>query len=433
MRPRGERENHAMIRRTSPFQLGWAGLLVLPLVFAGCNDETVNEPTAVDPLFIRYASLGNSVAAGLQSGGLNDSLQLEAYPVLLASAMQTEFMVPLLTSPGCPPPLVNIFTQERLGGASAPACAFREAPIPTRINQLALPGAEVLELFNYFDPDLLPASTDAFKTFLLGGRTPVQAAAEIKPTFVSIQIGSNDVLGAGLSETNPGDPDLVTPPAAFAERFDALLDSLDAIGSIEGGVIVGVQPIVLGAVGASVPYFSPGLAWLQFEQVFDAMTAPLNALDVLAACATAFVPFPIGGGTLAAANAKVDSVLGGLLAPQDLVPAVLACDDAHAITAAEIQNIAAAVAQYNAHMQQVASDRGWAYYDPAPLFTQLAGTAGAFRPFPAFDPTDPQHETQPFGFAPSRDGLHWSTLLHEQIAAGIAGAINDQYGTSLSP
>jgi hypothetical protein len=291
----------------------------------------------------------------------------------------------------------------------------------------------VLELFDYFDTDLIPSSLDAFKTFLLGGRTPVQAAADIKPTFVSIQVGSNDLLGAALDENNAGDPALVTPPATFADRYDAMLDSLDAIGSIEGGVLVAVQPIVLGAVGASVPYFSPGAAWLQFEQVFDGLTAPLNALDVAVACATAWVPFPVGGGTLAAANAKVDSVLGGLLAPQDLVPAVLACDDADVLTGAEFQNIAAAAAQYNAHIQQVADERGWAFYDPAPLFTQLTGTAGAFRPFPAFDPADPQHETQPFGFAMSRDGIHWSTVLHEQIAAGVADAINDQYGTSLAP
>jgi hypothetical protein len=406
---------------------------VLPLVFAGCDDEMVNEPTAVDPLFVRYASLGNSLTAGLQSGGLNDSLQNLAYPVLLAEAMATDFTVPLLSRPGCPPPYVNIFTQERLGGAAAPPCALREVPIPTRINQLAIPGAEVLELFDYDDPDLIASEIDAFKTFLLGGRTPVQAAVDVQPTFVSIQIGSNDVLRAALDETNAGDPALVTPPEVFAERFDATLDSLDAIGSIEGGVVIAVQPLVLGAVGASVPYFSPGAAWLQFEQVFDGLTAPLNALDVAIGCATVFVPFPVGGGTLVAANAKIDSVQGGLLPPQDLVPAVLACGDAQVLTGTEMQNIVAAVAQYNAHMQQTADERGWAFYDPAPVFTQLAGTAGAFRPFPAFEPTDPQHETQPFGFALSRDGIHWSTLLHEQIVAGVAGAINDHYGTSLAP
>jgi hypothetical protein len=435
-----------MIRRTSPIRLGWALVAVLPLVFAGCDDETVNEPTAVNPLFVRYASLGNSLTAGLQSAGLNDSLQNQAYPVLLAEAMQTDFTVPLLRSPGCPPPYVNIFTQERLGGGAAPPCALREAPIPTRINNLAIPGAEVVEMINYFDPGLIPSETDAFKTFLLGGHTPVEAATQIKPTFVSIAIGSNDLLGAALDDANAGDPDRVTPPATFAERYDAMLDSLDAIGSLEGGVLMGVQPLQL-STGASVPYFSPGAAWQQFEVAYDAqldaaITAAtggqittLNTLDVAPACATVFVPFPVGGGALGTANALAGMVFDSLA--QGIVwiptPVTLACTDETVIIAAEWVNLVTAAAAYNAHIQQVANERGWAYYDPAPVFTQLAGTPGAFRPFPAFDPTDQQHETQPFGFALSRDGIHWSALLHEQIAAGIADAINDQYGTSLSP
>ena len=36
------------------------------------------------PLLTRYVSLGNSLTAGIQSGGLTDSLQLRAYPVLIA-------------------------------------------------------------------------------------------------------------------------------------------------------------------------------------------------------------------------------------------------------------------------------------------------------------------------------------------------------------
>ena len=420
-----------MVRRAPTIRFGLALLLALPLV-AACNNEAVMPPVAADPMLVRYASFGNSLAAGLQSGGMNDSVQSEAYPVLLAAAMETDFVVPLLRSPGCPGPYINIFEQTRVGGAAAPPCALRIGPAPTHINQLAIPGAEIKELFNYFDPGVIPSSTDAYKTFLLGGLTPLQWARKIRPTFVTIAAGNNDLLGAGLDESNPGDPDLVTPPAEFAASFDALLDSLDAIGSIEGGAVIGVQPIVFASGVPSVPYFSPGAAWIQFEAAYDQATAPLNALDVnAAACATAYVPFPIGGGALSLAQARVDSVLGGLLAPQDLVTVVITCADNQAITSAEMQNIAAAAAQYNMHMQQVAADRGWLYFDPAPVFTQLGGVAGAFRPFPAFQPTDPQHETQPFGFAVSRDGIHWNALMHEAIAGALIDAINAHYGTEL--
>ena len=419
-----------MVRRASTIRFGLALLLALPLV-AACNNEAIMPPVAADPMFIRYASLGNSLTAGLQSGGMNDSTQLEAYPVLLAQAMETDFVVPLLRSPGCPGPFINIFEQTRVGGAAAPPCALRSAPPPTHINQLGIPGAEVVELFNYFDPGLVPSSTDAYKTFLLGGLTPMQWARKIRPTFVSIAAGNNNLLGAALDEANPGDPELVTPPAEFAASYNVLLDSLELLGSIEGGVLIGVQPIVFQSGVPSVPYFSPGAAWLQFEAVFDGMTAPLNALDVNLACATAYVPFPIGGGALALAQARVDSVVGGLLPPQDLVTVEITCADNQAITAAEMQNIAVTAAAYNAHIQQAAADRGWAYFDPAPVFNQLAGINGAFRPFPAFLPSDPQHVPQPFGFAVSRDGIHWNALMHEAIAAGVIGAINAEYGTEL--
>jgi hypothetical protein len=177
------------------------------------------------------------------------------------------------------------------------------------------------------------------------------------------------------------------------------------------------------ATTMSVPYFTAGGAWMQFEAVYDAQTAPLNAFDVGMGCAQAFVPFPVGGGYLAMANAKVDSVLGGDLPPQDLVPVTLNCTDNESITAAELQNIGQVHAQLNDIIEGEAEDRGWAYFDPAPVFTGLAGTAGAFRPFPAFDPADPQHETMPFGFALSIDGVHWSATLHEAIADAMIAAL----------
>jgi len=405
-------------------------VLALPLA-AACKDDALMPPTAADPIFDRYVSMGNSLTAGFQSGGINDSTQREAYPVLLAQAMGTEFTVPFLASPGCPAPYVNIFEQTRVGGAAAPPCALRSAPTPVRINQLAIPGAPVVEMFDYLTPGRIPSAYDPLKTLLLGGLTPLDWARKVEPTFVSIAIGSNDLLGAGLDPSNPGNPALVTPVAQYTAELNDLLDSLEAIGTIQGGVLIGVQPILFQSGVASVPYFSPGAAWLQFEPVFDAMTAPLNALDVSAACATAYVPFTVGGGALALAQARVDSVLGGLLPPQNLVTVNITCADDQAITAVEMQNLLATAAAYNAAMQQAATTRGWAYFDPAPVFAQMEGTAGAFRPFPAFLPTDPQHEAQPFGFAVSRDGLHWNALMHDAIAAALIAAINAEYGTSL--
>ena len=49
----------------------------LVLGMSACENEELLPPAnqPVDPLFERYVSLGNSITAGIQSGGLNDSLQ----------------------------------------------------------------------------------------------------------------------------------------------------------------------------------------------------------------------------------------------------------------------------------------------------------------------------------------------------------------------
>lgn len=91
-------------------------------------------------------AIGNSITAGYQSGGINATLQQQAYPVLLAKAMGTPFNLPLLRDPGCPPPLVNILTGERLGGLPGDFCAYRQVPPPRIINNVAVPGAKVIDV-----------------------------------------------------------------------------------------------------------------------------------------------------------------------------------------------------------------------------------------------------------------------------------------------
>src|SRR5437867_10022781 len=113
-----------------------AEVLGLVLAAAACNDDQLNRPfssTPVDPLFARYVSMGNSITAGFQSGGINDSTQQQSYAVLLAQAMRSPFFVPSLTKPGCPPPFTNVFTGARVTPAGYPtstatSCYLRKIP-----------------------------------------------------------------------------------------------------------------------------------------------------------------------------------------------------------------------------------------------------------------------------------------------------------------
>ncbi len=95
-----------------------------------------------------------------------------------------------------------------------------------------MPGAAVIDVFTNLDPASGP---NALTTFILGGRTQIEAARDARPTFATVWSGNNDVLGAALT----GDGSLVTDPAVFATRYDALMDSLDTFG-LAGGALIAV-------------------------------------------------------------------------------------------------------------------------------------------------------------------------------------------------
>ena len=194
-----------------------AGGLSLALLAGACHEDELFSPLppqyAGGAMFQRYVAMGNSITAGFQSGGFNDSTQKQSYALLLATAMGSQYYYPSFTMPGCPPPIDTLFTASgvphTLGAPLAPPCALRSPTIPPYLTNVAVPGATT------FDPvSTLPTvSSNALTLFILGGRSQVEAAADAHPTFLSVWIGNNDVLGAATDQTNAGDRTKVTPVA----------------------------------------------------------------------------------------------------------------------------------------------------------------------------------------------------------------------------
>src|SRR5207249_8476488 len=107
-----------------------AGISVA-LAAAACHEDDLISPP-IPPytggaMFQRYVSMGNSITAGFQSGGIDSVTQLQSYAALVAGAMRTSYYYPGLNWPGCPPLFTNIFTGARV--ASIP-CGFRSPNIP---------------------------------------------------------------------------------------------------------------------------------------------------------------------------------------------------------------------------------------------------------------------------------------------------------------
>src|SRR5438552_16352034 len=110
----------------------------LVLAAAGCSNEHV-FPLAVPQyaggaMFQRYVAMGNSITAGFQSGGINDSTQQQSYVALVAGKMGSPLYYPSLTKPGCAPPIDTVFTAtagpHRLRRATGATCFFRAPSTP---------------------------------------------------------------------------------------------------------------------------------------------------------------------------------------------------------------------------------------------------------------------------------------------------------------
>ena len=203
---------------------------VLAAVACETNHDLLGpNPPLGGELFRSYVSIGNSITAGFQSNGINDSTQKQSYAVLLARSMGTRFAYPALTMPGCPPPIANTQTGALVGGAAAPPCSARiPASVTDVLNNVAVPGARVA------DPTSpSTGASNALTTFILGGKTQVQKALEAKPTFATIWIGNIDVLSAGLSGilvggVVPGQTGITITQAQFQASYDALVAQLTA-------------------------------------------------------------------------------------------------------------------------------------------------------------------------------------------------------------
>jgi phospholipase/lecithinase/hemolysin len=409
-------------------------LLALPLL-AGCHDnEPLNAPdlSSSNGLMARYVSMGNSITAGYQSAGINDSTQQRSYAVLFANRANAPFFVPSLQGRGCAPPLVNNVTKVRVGGdTSSTTCDLRANQQLFYVSNVAVPGATS---FSPTDNLSAFANSNALTTFILGGRTQVQAMMDAKPTFVSVWIGNNDVLGALTSSADPGNPALVTPLPVFEANYTAILDSIQATGA--KAILISVADVTL------IPYTSMGAVyWCLRTGVCPGVPAaafpPNFGVNINCAPGAAvagqkgdsiLVPWTVGVPKIAAAAQG---------APAGIPQTTLNCATDPVVSPSEYANMHAAVVGYNAFIQSEAATRGMAYLDgnvilaaakaagDIPLFPDLSGLA-TLSPI-TFQKTGAPAATSLF----SLDGVHPSTLAHQLIADSVASAVNQFFGTQI--
>jgi len=401
---------------------GVATILIASALTACGHDVDVVRVTPVDPLFKTYVSIGNSITAGYQSAGINDSTQRQSYAALFAQAVNTPFRIALLNKPGCPPPIDNFLTQHRVGGGTDVSCSFREpARTPGPLNNVAVPGATSLSPTGAVPgPDTLVEN--ALTTFILGGETQAQRAAEAQPTFVSVWIGNNDVLNASLSGILPAAPGIsngVTSIDQFTTNYKALVKSIKAIPSIKGGVLIGVINTT------NVPLLFP--AQLLYnpaaKAAFDAAAGVVTPTTVdpttCPPTTTVLINFQLAAAIRSGAHPPT-------IFCEPLPPPFAPVGDVYVLDEAEQAAVADTVNQYNALIASEADTLGFAFVDPNPALVALR-EGGQIPIFP--DLTQP---TAAFGSYFTLDGVHPSATAHIAIVNLIIDAVNAKYGTNIA-
>jgi lysophospholipase L1-like esterase len=392
------------------------------------NDDNTNIVGSTTPpggeLFKSYVAIGNSITAGFQSNGINDSTQRQSYARLLAQAMGTQYHYASLNMPGCTPPIANTQTGALVGNAPAGTCALRAtSSITDVLNNVAVPGARVLDPIS---PTTVASNT--LTQFILGGKTQVQRALDAHPTFVSIWIGNNDVLNAGLSgfltPVAGVSPGIVSTQAQFQASYDAMIKQLtDSMPNLKG-VLIGVVQV------SGVPSVSSGGLIASSAQLQGAISAAAGKpVTILPNCngSTSLLNVPQLIVQIRAFNPATGAghppIIG--CAPGS-VPGT-PVGDIFVLDPAEQVTLSAAINGYNSYIAGKAAALGWAYYDPNVLLAAKKAT-GEIPPFPNFGSTNAT-----FGPLISLDGVHPSGAAHLLIANELIGTINAKYQTHLLP
>lgn len=425
------------------------------------NDETMGTaPTSMptdnaNVAFIRYAAIGTSLGAGIESGGINDSTQREGYVYQLAVAMghtpAVTWFYPAFNFPGCPAPYANIGTGARVGGATAPCYLRTDASQQPYMNNTSIPGLRAIHAIDVTDATFpTDATPNAAAGFYTGNINPLTMVMQQRPTFVTMEVGSNDVLQAALG----GTPALLTPLASFTASITTIADSLDLFGT---RVVVANVPDV-----TRIPHLSFGF---MFYCLHNGCGAPLNipatppfsaaTFIVMPSCShpasglggkgdSSMVAFPTTAGIAKSLQAGAailldcagDSVRintgSGFVAPTQF--------PAYTLSPAEYGTIRTRVSEFNTAIAALAGRQNWALMD---LNATLgaAALAGQIPPFPnlAVLSTPGANPNLLFGYpfgAPtaaifSQDGIHPNRAGYRLMAQAFAAAINTEFGTAL--
>lgn len=371
--------------------------------------------------FTKYVALGDSYGAGVVNSSLVESHQRKNYVALLARQTGTaDFQIPTVSQPGISPELqlfsINpLVIQPKAATPGAPTNAQLQRPY----NNLSIPGArasDLLELSGFGEPD---TTAKLFAQFILRGLgTSVEQTIALQPTFISLWIGGNDVLGAVLA----GSPAALTPIDEFTADYDKIVETL-TLGVPNAGMVLGSVADV-----AALPYATT---------IPPVIINPSTGQPLLVNGAPVFYVADLGGGEIGqlTPGSLVTLAASSFLATGYGIPAALApvlpplpdigkpLPDAVVLTPQEIATINQRVNQVNQVIFQTGAKYDIPVVDFVSYFNELKGGLhiGGIE-------LDASFLT---GGTFSYDGFHPTDLGYALLANRFIETINDAYGTKI--
>jgi hypothetical protein len=382
----------------------YAAVTLVALFVAGCSGpcatiKPVNAPTANggDADFTTYVALGTSISAGGQSGGLVETHQAYAFPALFAHQAGASAFTYDRISPDGIPPLLRLVSLSPLSVSNAGRTmgAPRDLAQATPYHNLGVYGSMLYDCDSTTYYAISPYAA-FFGMVARGQGSLLHQAAALDPTFVSLEYGANEVLGAALAGS--GTPLFSVPQFSgilaytLADLNTLMPDAKLAIFNVPNVTnipyVTTVKPYVVNpANGSHIPLIGSGGLLSESDYVL------LTAIDSLKVGTG--IPAPAGG------NGRP-------------------LRDSQVLTASEAASLQAAVDGYNAAIASAAVTHDAALVDLHALFARIAARGYDFHG---------AHYTSAFvtGGLFSLDGVHPTDFAQGLLANTMIDAVNIKF------
>ncbi|KFE98527.1 G-D-S-L family lipolytic protein [Chryseobacterium formosense] len=425
--------------------------------------------------FSKFISLGNSLTSGYRDGTLYSGGQNESFPSMIAMQMKLagggEFKQPLMPNnvggfiglPGFPGKLELKMVNGALSPvANAPAAALDDVKSGGPYQNMGVPGAKTSHLLapGYGNPAglSLGLANPYFVRFASSTTASVVGDALAQnPTFVSLWIGNNDVLGyatTGGDGSNPITPVDGAVGVGFTNTYTALVNTVFPSGTTRKGIVANIPNVT------SVPFFTRVPA-MPLTNLTDAQVAQLNggyaAYNAGLAQAKSLgaindaeyqkrlIKFTAGAVANGAVIADKDlSTVPGLpkyrqttakdyilltasavLTPQAGGGTSVPLEDKLVLTEAEAAKVITATTSYNATIKSLAESKGLAFVDMNAKMTELNSKSGISWNGVKYTATFVTGGTF------SLDGVHLTGRGYAIVANEFIKSINAKYKSTL--